>query len=91
MSSPIVEILSGAAAHVLHVARGPQRPYSETSADPFGVTRRVVCAVSPFPPPVVLPQWGPEPWISVPMYDSCMTWMSLGYPNPWTVPTPDRL
>ncbi len=31
MSSPIVEILSGAAAHVLHVARGPQRPYSEKS------------------------------------------------------------
>ena len=29
MSSPIVEILSGAAAHVLHVARGPQRAYSE--------------------------------------------------------------
>ena len=34
MSSPIVEILSGAAAHVLHVARGPQRPYSEKSKNP---------------------------------------------------------
>ncbi len=34
MSSPIVEILSGAAAHVLHVARGPQRPYSENLKNP---------------------------------------------------------
>ncbi len=31
MSSPIVDILSGAAAYVLHIARGPQRPYSEKS------------------------------------------------------------
>ncbi len=29
-----MEILSGAAAHVLHVARGPQRPYSETLKNP---------------------------------------------------------
>ena len=33
MSSPIVEILSGA-AQVLHVARGPQRPYSENLKNP---------------------------------------------------------
>ncbi len=29
MSSPIVEIASGAATYVLHTPRGPQRPYSE--------------------------------------------------------------
>ena len=29
-----MEILSGAAAHVLHVARGPQRPYSEKMKNP---------------------------------------------------------
>ena len=36
MSSPIVEILSGAATYVLHVSGGPQRPHSEndTSARP---------------------------------------------------------
>ena len=34
MSSPIVEIVSGAATYVLHTPRGPQRPYSEKSENP---------------------------------------------------------
>ncbi len=31
MSSTIVEILSGATAYVLHIAKAPQQPCSETS------------------------------------------------------------
>ncbi len=42
MSSPIAEIVSGAATHVLHIARGPQRPYGEKSKNPeFRKTTKV--------------------------------------------------
>ena len=55
MSSPIVEILSGAAAHVLHVARGPQRPYSENLKNPKFRKKQKIQKYGPVYFPMKLP------------------------------------
>ncbi len=40
-SSPVAEIVSGAATYVLHTSRDPQRPYNEQSENPKNIRTNI--------------------------------------------------